>query len=649
MVQRDGIDRLQDVLVAHPAFEAWLANPDVPDHLRLEAILEVAAIDPNVLLDPATGYTELALTPLLAPYEELATAISDAYDSRLVFGTAGLRERRGPGFRRMNAYTVAVAAESIALWLKQTAAEGIAAERPVVIGYDTRHQSREFAELSAWRLALHGIRVEITQDWCATPLVAYAVRPRRALAGIMLTASHNDASYSGLKLYTADGIQAADSVTAAIAREMAVPPRLIDGPDYEACCAAHQIRFLPAGVEQAYLAGLRAELPRRGGEEAVRILWSAMLGTGSRYLPPLMEKLGYSAFEVYEPERGPDPDFGGIPRPNPEYAQTMAPVMAAAAERGMDLVLATDPDADRLAVAIPDREGRLHHLDGNQTGALLVDFLLRELERRGTLPERPVLVKTIVTDDFGRRIAAAAGVRTLESLTGFKNICGRIRDIRALEPPGEFICGYEESIGYALGTAVLDKDGIQAACWMAAACRDRLAAGSSLWERLMELEARHGVHLANPRELVREGPQGAAAIDAIMQRFRNPACYIRQIAGHALTLVEDYASGERRRVLAPGEADGVPSFAIEKMNFERSNVLRFFYGEDISFAIRPSGTEPKIKIYEYVRHPDRTEAGRLARALAACVSVLLEGPGEILLDDDEGEGEAETGGRRGGP
>lgn len=640
-----GNDRLQDVLVAHPGFEAWLANPDVPDHLRLAAILEVAAIDPDVLLDPATGYAELALTPLLAPYEELAEALGDAYDSPLVFGTAGLRGRRGPGFRRMNAYTVALAAEAIAIWLRRTAGDDIAAGRPVVIGYDTRHQSREFAELCAWRLALYDIPVELTADWCATPLLAYAVRPRRALLGLMLTASHNDADYNGLKLYTADGIQAGDSVTEAIAREMAVPPRLIDGPDYETCLAAGQIRPLPAGVEQAYLAGLRDQLPRQGGESDVRILWSAMLGTGSRYLPSLMEALGYSAFEVYEPERGPDPDFAGIPRPNPEYPGTMAPVMAAAAERGSDLVLVTDPDADRLAVAIPDARGRLHQLDGNQTGALLLDFLLRELERRGTLPERPVLVKTIVTDDFGRRIAAAAGVRTLESLTGFKHICGRIRQLRAELPPGDYLMGYEESIGYALGTDVLDKDGIQAACWMAAACRDRLAAGSSLWERLGELEAEHGVHLANPRELVREGPAGAAAIDAIMQRFRSPACYIRQIAGHALSLVEDYRSGERRRVLAPGGADGEPSFAVETMDFERSNVLRFFYGEDISFAIRPSGTEPKLKIYEYVRHPDRDEAARLARALDVCVAVLLEGPGEILSEDT---GEAEPDGTGGG-
>ena len=313
----------------------------------------------------------------------------------------------------------------------------------------------------------------------------------------------------------------------------------------------------------------------------------------------------------------------------------MAPLMRFAEREGADLVLATDPDADRLAVALPDDEGRMQLLTGNQTGALLFDFYYQERKRRGDLPTRPVLVKTIVSDDFARHIATALDVETVESLTGFKHICGKIREIEGEgAASGTYLMGYEESIGFALGKEVLDKDGLSAACWMAAACREQRARGSTLWRRLEALQRTHGYFLANPRQIELEGAEGLAQQRQLMKRLRERTSWAPFVADLPLTAVEDYLTS-RRHELAPPTGEGAPEIArTTPIDEARSDVLRFFYGPDLFFAIRPSGTEPKIKIYEYVRHRERREAELLQLALADRVSALLEGPGAHGIEED---------------
>lgn len=572
----------------------WFNCPYVPVELRDPSAFEgAAALD----LD----WTQLDETTVLP--EALETTLSEAFAGPLSFGTAGLRGRMGVGLNRMNVYTVATATQGVAAWLKDTYPARECQERGIVIGYDTRHHSKLFAQVAACVMAANGITAHLFESYCQTPLLAYAIRPLHTLAGIMVTASHNPKVYNGYKLYGEDGIQIgqteADRIAAGIGLDYAAK-------DYEECLQEQSIHLVPASLEADYIEKT-VHLFRPAPEpQAIRIAYTPVHGTGAKLVLPLLRVAGFTEVLTVEEQLQPDGDFPTAPAPNPEFTQATALLKALAEREHVDLALATDPDADRLAVLLPDEKGVFHQLTGNQIGGLLAHYWFSCLEEDQRMPERPALVKSIVTDDFGARVAAAHGVHTEETLTGFKDICGKIREFEAAKTYN-YVMGYEESIGFALGKNVLDKDGCSAALALAHAAAVYRSRQTTLWAVLQELFAEHGYIASSALNLVREGTQGVELMRYVMDRYRL-TCPLT-LGSVALTDYDDFRSGVISRIVANG--DTRVHERIGELTLRSSNVLRYRFADGSWYALRPSGTEPKLKVYIYA--PGTTQALAEAR------------------------------------
>lgn len=553
-----------------------------------------------------SGEEKRNLAALRLPYARFL----EAYSSSLHFGTAGLRAVMGPGPNRMNIHTLAVAAAALAETLKTQFSEEDIARRPVVIGHDARHNARIFCERVAATLAGCGLRVIVTPDYCATPLLAYVIRPLRALCGLMVTASHNTGEYNGLKLYAEDGIQSDEQMAASVAAGM---ERISKTGYAEASFAslkkAGLIQTLDARFFDEYFDAVRSELPAEGGERELRIAYTPVHGVGAKFILPLFESLGFGRVFVVESEKEPDPDFTDIPRPNPEYEETLAKLKALAEQEHCDIALATDPDADRFALMLPQEDSHFRMMNGNETAGLLIDYYADYLKERGELPERPVLVKSIVSDFFAADIARTKGIELCESLTGFKNICGKRRLFAEdAAPRRDYIMGFEESIGFALGDAVRDKDGLRTACYVLKAALRMKKQGKTLFDRYLELCAAVGIPGACPIQIEREGLEGKAYIEAKMKEFREAP--FPEIAGLSLRILEDYSTLTRK--FYRRENGELHLEREEKINELSQNALRYFYEDGLFFALRPSGTEPKVKFYLYAKCGDaRTSEERI--------------------------------------
>lgn len=599
----------------------WITNPFVPQEYKTpDALSHSLGLDPNSL--PET-FWELPLTAerlmqTLSP--ETQMLCMEAYSSPLSFGTAGLRGKMGLGLHRMNEYTVAVATQGVATWLQQNHSHTALKEQGVVIGFDTRQHSDSFARIAACVLAANQIRVHLFESYCQTPMLAYSIRPLQALAGIMITASHNPKEYNGYKLYGADGIQIgqneADAIASAITSEYAADT-------YENCMAQDWIQLVGSDLQESYIQQALQAIPdlesRKTVHNGLKIAYTPVHGTGAKLVLPLLERAGFEQIICVQEQLEPDGSFPTAPAPNPEFADARALLQELAEKEEADLALATDPDADRLAILIPDEAGKFHALNGNQLGGLLVSIWLELLQEQGSLPEHPALVKSIVTDDFGAKIAAASGVHTEEALTGFKDICGWIRTFQQ-EQSYEYVMGYEESIGYALGQAVLDKDGCFAALVLSVAAAAERAKGRSLWQRLQELYQSFGYCAARPMNRVREGTEGVELMRYTMKRYRLLAPV--EIDGVALESYEDFLSQKRFSVEKHGETR-VQRF-LEPIKLRPSDVLRYHFADGSWYALRPSGTEPKLKVYIYAPHADPAHAETRAIQMETCIQKLLD-------------------------
>jgi len=474
----------------------------------------------------------------------------------LSFGTAGLRGRLGAGPSRMNVATVRRASAGLARHLLD-AVPG-AAEAGIVVGHDARHGSARFAEEAAAVFSGAGLRTRRLPPLAPTPLLAFAVRHLGCAAGVMVTASHNPAQDNGYKVYLGDGAQIsppADELIAAAIDAMGplagVP--LGDGGER-----------LGEEVAEAYLEAILAELPATDARE-LRIVYTPLHGVGAGLCLEALARAGFARPHVVAAQAEPDPEFPTAPRPNPEEPGVLDLALAAAAREGADVVLANDPDADRLAVAIPDGDGwrRLH---GDETGALLADFLLERAPR----PERALLVTTVASSTLLGRMAAAAGARYVETLTGFKWIMRAIA-----EAPGHrLLLGYEEALGYAVSDVVRDKDGISAALVLAQLAAEERRAGRTLADRLDRIAARFGRHATEPVTLDLTGPGGTERRERVMASLRAdpPATLL----GRPVRAVEDLRAGVR----------GLPVSDVLILRAEGARVV-----------VRPSGTEPKLKAY----------------------------------------------------
>ena len=523
----------------------------------------------------------------------------DAFYRDLAFGTGGLRGVIGAGTNRMNLHTVQKASQGLANYVK---AHFPADRRRIAVSYDSRILSDVFARTASGVFAANGIEAWIYPQLMPTPCLSFAVRALGCAAGIMVTASHNPAKYNGYKVYGPDGCQITTEAAAAILAEIEKLD-LFDDPkdmDFDEGLRQSLIRYIPDEVWTDFTEQVKRE-SLLGSEEInknVAIVYSPLNGTG---LKPVLRALTESGFEnvtVVKEQEQPDGHFPTCPYPNPEIREAMQLGLEYAERLHADLLLATDPDCDRCGIAVRMPDGSYQLLTGNETGMLLLDYVCKRRLALGRMPEKPVMVKTIVTTDMAEKIAAHYGVETVNVLTGFKFIGEVIGHLEAAGEKDRYIFGFEESYGYLSGTYVRDKDAVNAAfliCEMFAWYRQQ---GISLPQQLDSLYRQYGYCLNTLHSYEFEGAAGFEKMQAIMKALRGG---LKELGGRTIESLKDYAPG----------IDGLPA----------SDVLKFRLSGGASVVARPSGTEPKLKTYISVSAESREaallEEEKLAEALAA--------------------------------
>ena len=527
------------------------------------------------------------------------SAIEDAFYRDLAFGTGGLRGVIGAGSNRMNVYTVARASQGLADYLAKRFSTPSA-----VIGYDSRLKSDVFARVTAGVLAANGVQVHFWPQLTPVPTVSFATRYLRASAGVMITASHNPAKYNGYKVYGADGCQVTVEAAAEILSEIEKLD-LFDGvkrADFDACLGDGRISLIPDEVLAAFLEAVKAQSALFGEQACkdIAIVYSPLNGAGYVPVTRALKELGYARVTVVEEQRLPDGRFPTCPYPNPEIREAMALGITYAGRLGADLLMATDPDCDRVGVAVRDHSGGYVLLSGNETGLLLLDYLCAQRMKHGAMPADPVLIKTIVTTDMAERIAAHYGVKTINVLTGFKFIGEQIGRLEAQGRLGSYLFGFEESYGYLSGPYVRDKDGVGAACLICEMFSYYAARGVSLLDRLEQLYADYGYCLNTLHSYTYDGSAGFARMQAVMQGLRGG---VASFGSRRVLRVLDYAGG----------LDGLP----------KSDVLKFILEGGCTLVVRPSGTEPKLKLYLSVSAQSREAAQEAEAELLRSAEALL--------------------------
>ncbi|MCU4667064.1 phospho-sugar mutase [Bacillus paralicheniformis] len=545
------------------------------------------------------------LKSLLLEAEGNEKELEDCFYKKLEFGTAGMRGEIGPGPNRMNVYTVRKASAGLAAYIGANGKE--AKKRGVVIAYDSRHKSPEFAMEAAKTLAENGVQTYVFDELRPTPELSFAVRELNAFAGIVITASHNPPEYNGYKVYGEDGAQLppadADKLIGyvnAIENELE-----IEAGDEAALTEKGLIKIIGEEIDQAYLDKLTSISvnPDLAKETEVKVIFTPLHGTANKSVRRGLKALGYEHVTVVPEQELPDPDFSTVSSPNPEEHAAFEYAIRLGEEKGADILIGTDPDADRLGVAVKDQEGRYAVLTGNQTGALLLHYLLSQKQQKGTLPDNGVVLKTIVTSEMGRDIAASFGLDTIDTLTGFKFIGEKIKQFEA---SGEyaFQFGYEESYGYLIGDFARDKDAVQAALLAVEVCAFYKKQGKSLYDGLLELYQTFGFYREGLKSLTLKGKEGAEQIAAILSTFREQPPL--SIAGKDVVSAEDYLTG-KRMLLKENKT--------ETIDLPTSNVLKYFLEDGSWFCLRPSGTEPKVKFYFAVKGPTNEDSEALLHQL----------------------------------
>lgn len=516
-----------------------------------------------------------------------AARVEDAFYRDLAFGTGGLRGVIGAGTNRMNIYTVAKASQGLADYLKKHFAAP-----SVAIGYDSRIKSDVFAKMAAGVFAANGVRVHIWPTLMPVPTVSFATRYLGACAGVMVTASHNPSKYNGYKVYGPDGCQITTEAAAEILSEIEKLDIFADvhTGDYEAGMADGSIRFIGDEVYTAFVNEVKNQSVLFGEkvDKDVAIVYSPLNGSGLKPVTRTLREMGYTNITVVKEQEQPDGNFPTCPYPNPEIREAMALGMEYAKKRNADLLLATDPDCDRVGIAVKNGAGEYELLTGNQVGLLLLDYICSQRVKHGKMPENPVMVKTIVTMDMGEQIASHYGLRTINVLTGFKFIGEQIGRLEQQGRADSYIFGFEESYGYLTGSYVRDKDGVDGAYMICEMFSYYKTQGISLLEKLEELYRDYGYCMNTLHSYEFDGSAGFAKMQRIMQAFRGD---VKTFGGKKVAEVLDYAQG----------LDGLP----------KSDVLKFLLEDNCSIVVRPSGTEPKLKIYVSVSAADKETAERV--------------------------------------
>jgi len=522
-------------------------------------------------------------TQIIKLRNEDPAALEDAFYKNLEFGTGGLRGIIGPGTNRMNKYTVGMATQGLANYIRAHA-DG-REDLKVCISYDSRNMSKEFARITAQVLSNNGIHVYIFDNIRPTPEMSYAVRLKGAIAGVMITASHNPKEYNGYKVSWSDGGQ----VTTPVDKEIVAEVAKVSSPAdvrFEAGEECGEIEVMGHDVDECYLRDL---LSLRLSPEAcerhsdLKIVYTPLHGCGVRLVPEILHRSGFKNIINVPDQDVSDGNFPTVVSPNPEEPAALKMAIEKADETGADIVMATDPDADRLGIAVRDNDGRMVLMNGNQTASMLTYYILTRMKELGKLKGNQYVVKTIVTTELIADICKSFNVPVYNVLTGFKYIASVVK---GLEGKAEFICGGEESYGFNVGSFVRDKDA-QVSCMMLAECAAWAAdQGLTLYQLMNRIYEEYGYRKEALVYIVRKGISGAQEIQQMMSDFRsNPP---KELCGSPLTKVIDYLEPEKT---------GQPS----------SNVLQFFDEAGDVVSVRPSGTEPKIKFYFGAKGADADE------------------------------------------
>lgn len=551
------------------------------------------------------------LTAELQAVKDDPEAINDRFYRDLEFGTGGLRGVIGAGTNRMNIYTVRKATQGLADHINQTCKNG-----SVAISYDSRHKSDVFAKEVARVCAANGVKAYLYPQLMPTPMLSFAVRDLKCSMGVMITASHNPAKYNGYKAYGADGCQITnETADAVLANILAVDEfDSVKLADFDEALAEGKIVYIGEDTVERYFENVQkqsihSEIVKASG---FKVVYTPLNGTGNKPVREILKRIGIKDVTVVKEQENPDGDFPTCPFPNPEIKQALELGMKYCEETGSDLLLATDPDCDRVGIAVK-YQGDYKLLTGNEVGTLLLDYIASQRKAMGTLPERPLAVKTIVTTDLAARVAEKHGVELLDVLTGFKFIGEQIGRMEAAGESDRYIFGFEESYGYLAGTYVRDKDAVVASmliCEMAAFYSRQ---GKNLVDVLNELYATYGYYLCTQQSFGFEGEAGMEIMKKLMNHLReNPA---DRIDGDKVIAFGDYLKNVRTDRLT-GEQTHI--------DLPKSDVLMYEMEGGSKAVIRPSGTEPKIKVYYFILAKDEAAAREKEAHLQDSFTKLLK-------------------------
>lgn len=568
-------------------YEEWLSNPYFDEETKAE----------------------------LKAIEQDENEIKERFYKELEFGTAGLRGVIGAGTNRMNIYTVRKTTQGLANYIAAVNGQ----EKGVAIAHDSRRMSPEFAKEAALCLAANGVKAYIFDSLRPTPELSYAVRKLGCIAGINITASHNPPEYNGYKVYWEDGAQITPPHDSGIMAEVqkVTDYNTVRTMDEEAAKAAGLFQVIGKEVDDAYIEELKSQVIHMDAIKAMakelKIVYSPLHGTGNIPARRVLKELGFEQVYVVKEQELPDGEFPTVSYPNPEADEAFELGLKLAKEMDADLVLATDPDADRLGVRVKDKNGEYHTLTGNMSGCLLADYELGQRKAvNGSLPQDGAMISTIVTTNMAAAIAKYYGVKFIEVLTGFKYIGQQILGFET-SGVGSYLFGFEESYGCLIGTHARDKDAIVATMALCEAAAYYKTKDMTLWDAMIEMYERYGYYKDDIQSITLKGIEGLAQIQTILENLRkNPPA---EIGGYKVLSARDYKADtivdmETKEV----KATGLPS----------SNVLYYDLTDDAWVCVRPSGTEPKIKIYYGVKGSSLTDADEKSAALGQELKKLID-------------------------
>ena len=568
-------------------YEAWLANP----------------------------YFDEATKAELLSIKDDEKEIEDRFYMDLEFGTAGLRGVIGAGTNRMNIYVVRKTTQGLANYIKKQGGEA----KGVAIAYDSRRMSPEFADEAARCLAANGIKAYIFESLRPTPELSFAVRELGCIAGINITASHNPPAYNGYKVYWEDGAQITPPHDSGIMSEVKAVTdyNTVKTMDKDAAIASGNYEIIGADIDDKYMEQLKKQVKHLDAIKEVgdqmKIVYTPLHGTGNIPARRILKEIGFNNVYVVPEQELPDGEFPTVSYPNPEAAEAFELGLKMAKDMEADLVLATDPDADRLGVYVRDKEGEYHSLTGNMSGCLLGEYTISQiLARDGKLPEDGALIKTIVTTNMADAIAKNYNIRLIECLTGFKYIGQQILGFEN-SGKGTYLFGFEESYGCLIGTHARDKDAIVATMALCDAAAYYKTQGKTLWDAMIDMYEKYGYYKDDVKSIGLSGIEGLAKIQSILESLRkNPP---KEIGGYKILSARDYKKDEIVD-LATGE--------VKPTGLPNSNVLYYDMTDDAWLCVRPSGTEPKIKFYYGIKGTSLEDADEKSAALGKAVLAMID-------------------------